>query len=72
MANIEIPSDQAVVDALAELGGRATAVRLCHALVVAGHPIRQSQLAIQRAAERGRIEINSDWSLSVAKEVLAA
>lgn len=72
MANVEIPSDQEVVDTLAALGERVTAVRLCQALVAAGHPIRQSQLAIQRAAERGHIEINSDWSLSAIKEAIAA
>lgn len=69
----EIPNDDQVVSALAKLnGGRATALELCQALVAEGHPVLQSQLAIQRAADRGRIEINRDWSLTIARESVAA
>lgn len=70
---IEIPSDAVVVQALNDLGGsRVTATRLCEALVVAGYPRRDSQLAIQRAAERGHIIVGSDWTLSSAPEAVAA
>lgn len=70
---IEIPSDDEVVATLQELGDRVTARDLCLKLVAVGHPVRQSQLAIQRTAERGRIQVNDDWTLSVAVvEALAA
>lgn len=72
---IEIPSDDEVVDALASInrsGARITARALCDNLVSRGHPVRESQIAIQRAAERGRILVNSDWSLSAIQETLAA
>ena len=72
MAYIEIPSDAEVVAALADLGGSATAIDLLEKLVSAKHPRRDSQLAIQRAAERGRILILPDWSLQLAKEAAAA
>jgi hypothetical protein len=72
MSEYEVPSDDAVVQALAGLGGTVTAPVLCKALVDAGHPVRQSQLAIQRAADRGRILINRDWTLSVCREAVAA
>lgn len=72
MAMIEVPSDDQVVAALRELGEHVTARRLCAALIDAGHPVRQSQLAIQRASERGRIHVHSDWTLSVAREAVAA
>lgn len=69
----EVPNDEQVVEALQRLnGGHATAVQLCRALVDAGHPVLQTQLAIQRAADRGRIQINRDLSLSVAREFEAA
>lgn len=71
MAN-EIPSDDQVVEMLSGLGQQATARALCAALIAAGHPVRQSQIAIQRAAERGRILVNDDWTLSVAREAVAA
>lgn len=61
---IEIPSDEAVVAALVALGPSVSARALCEALVEAGHPRDRSQLAIQRAAERGKIAINKDLSLS--------
>lgn len=66
MPYAEIPSDDVVVQALIELGGRATAAQLCNELVKTSHPRRDSQLAIQRASERGRILVGSDWTLSVA------
>lgn len=68
----EIPSDDAVVEALAGLGGQATALALCDALVAADYPRRDSQLAIQRAAERGRIEVQTDWTLRQVVEEVAA
>jgi len=69
---IEIPSDDEVVATLQRLGDRVTARALCMELVTAGHPVRQSQLAIQRAAERGRIQVNTDWTLSPVVEAMAA
>lgn len=69
---IEVPSDEEVVATLQRLGHRVTARALCMELVFAGHPVRQSQLAIQRAAERGRIEVNADWTLSPVVESMAA
>lgn len=71
---IEVPSDDQVVAALKKLGDGVTARALCMELVlVAGHPVRQSQLAIQRAAERGRIQVNDDWTLSaLVEEAMAA
>lgn len=68
MAQTEIPSDAEVVAVLArELNGRATAADLCNALS-RNHPILASQIAIQRAADRGKITINRDWTLSVVIE----
>jgi hypothetical protein len=73
MANVhEVPSDNEVVQTLTALGGHADAVQLCRALMDAGHPRLQSQLAIQRAAERRRLLVNRDWTLSVPQEALAA
>jgi len=76
MANIEVPSDDEVVEVLAQLsaeyGERVTARRLCEALIANNHPLRQSQLAIQRAAERGRLDVHADWTLSIAQEAIAA
>lgn len=73
MADIhEVPSDDEVVATLVGLGGHADAVQLCRALMDANHPQLQSQLAIQRAAERRRIHVNRDWTLSVPQEAIAA
>lgn len=72
MPYVEIPSDDAVVSALEKIGGCATALALCDELVRTKHPRRDSQLAIQRAAERGRISVGSDWKLSVVKKAIAA
>ena len=72
MRYTEIPSDDTVVSALEEIGASATASALCEQLVRNGHPRRDSQLAIQRAAERGRISVGSDWMLSVVDKVIAA
>jgi hypothetical protein len=69
---IEIPSDDQVVAMLQSLGDHVTARELCSALVANGHPVRQSQIAIQRAAERGRILVNDDWTLSQVREAVAA
>lgn len=68
----EIPTDEQVVKALKGLNGHATAVQLFRVLVAEGHPVLQTQLAIQRAADRGFIQINRDLSLSVAQECEAA
>ena len=72
MSSREVPSDHEVAQTLTKLGGQATALALSDALVAAGHPIRQSQLAIQRAAERGHLRVNRDWTLSVIREAAAA
>lgn len=72
MPYAEIPSDDAVVEALVKLGGRAKAAQLCDALVAARYPRRDSQLAIQRASERGRIAVGADWTLTVPEKALAA
>lgn len=69
---IEIPSDDQVVAALSGLGDSVTARALCAVLINQGYSIRQSQVAIQRAAERGRIRVNDDWTLSVMREPMAA
>ena len=69
---IEIPSDDQVVAALQVLGNGITARVLCKALIDDGHPVQQSQIAIQRAAERGRILVNDDWTLSLPQEAMAA
>ena len=71
MSETEIPSDEQVVAALAGLGGHATAVALFRELAQ-GHPVLQSQIAIQRAADRGKIVINRDWTLSIPVEAEAA
>jgi len=68
---IEIPSDDQVVAALEGLGDGVTARVLCKALIDQGHPVQQSQIAIQRAAERGRILVNDDWTLSIPQEAEA-
>lgn len=69
----EVPSDTEVVEMLRALGGHADAVTLCKALMERGnHPQRQSQLAIQRAAERGRLIVERDWTLRVPMEAVAA
>lgn len=72
MAQNEIPSDAEVVAILSgDLGGKATAMELCEALS-RRHPVLESQIAIQRAADRGKITINRDWSLSVPAHVAVA
>ena len=72
MPELEVPSDDEVVATLNDLGGTVPAVELCRALVIAGHSVLQSQLAIQRAADRGRLQVNKDWTLSVVLEAVAA
>lgn len=73
MATIhEVPSDEEVLEALVELGGHADALALCEALMAKQHPQLESQLAIQRAAERRKLHVNRDWTLSVPDEALAA
>lgn len=63
MPYVEVPSDDEVVAALNHIGGSGTASQLCDELVARHHPRRESQLAIQRAAERGRVIVKSDWRL---------
>jgi hypothetical protein len=73
MATIhEVPSDDEVVQALVAMGGHADALQLCQRLMAAGHPELESQLAIQRAAERRRLQVNRDWTLSVPQGAMAA
>lgn len=72
MAYSEVPSDDEVVAVLIKIGDHTSARVLCDALVAGGHPRPDSQLAIQRAAERGRINVAKDWTLSVANIVVAA
>jgi hypothetical protein len=73
MNHLEVPSDDEVVETLSHMdGGHATALQLCQALVAAGHSIQQSQLAIQRAAERRRLCVHHDWTLSVTRQMVAA
>ena len=72
MAKIEVPSDEEVVETLGQLEGRTTALKLCEALMQRGHARLQSQLAIQRTAERGKIHIWSDWTLSLDEQKVAA
>lgn len=67
MYDREVPSDDEVVASLRLIGGSATASRLCKFLMEKGHPKRQSQLAIQRATERQRLQVNEDWTLEVAE-----
>ena len=68
----EVPSDEQVKAALAGLGGHATAQKLCDTLVEAGHPRRDSQLAIQRTVERSGMVVQSDWTLRLVAEEAAA
>lgn len=67
----EVPSDQDVFNALVRLGGSATASMLCDELVKS-HPRRESQLAIQRASERGRINVDRNWTFTLPAELVAA
>ena len=68
----EVPSDDEVLAALKALGGRADALALCEQLMSEGHPELQSQLAIQRTAERGKLLVERDWTLSVVPEQAVA
>jgi len=68
----EVPSDEEVVATLRLLGGRSDALELCQRLMQNGHPELQSQLAIQRAAERGKLVVERDWTLSVQREQAVA
>ena len=68
----EVPSDEQVLEALEQLGGRADALALCQALMSQGHPELQSQLAIQRTAERGKLLVERDWTLSLVPEQAVA
>jgi hypothetical protein len=68
MANLEVPTDDEVIATLRGLGGSTTALKLCDALMKNDHPRLQSQLAIQRTAERGKIHVWSDWSINLKRE----
>lgn len=73
MMRSEIPTDDEVVAALMKKpDARSTAIDLCDALVAAGHSRRDSQLAIQRATERRRVVVGSNWMLSLPEKVAAA
>ena len=72
MTNFEIPSDDQVVEALKSLDGHATAVALRDHLREMGHSQSRCELAIQRAADRGRIFIQRDWTLSLQPEQAVA
>jgi hypothetical protein len=60
MFNLEIPSDDQVVEALEALNGSATALELRDRLMRDGHRQSRCELAIQRARVRGRIWIAHD------------
>jgi hypothetical protein len=68
MSNLEIPSDDEVVAVLTGLGGGATAIDLRDNLVASGHSKSRCELAIQRAADRGRIFIWRDWTVHLDEE----
>ncbi|WP_162783772.1 hypothetical protein [Devosia naphthalenivorans] len=72
MAYSEVPSDDEVVGVLRKMGVGISARALCDALVQAGHPRPDSQLAIQRATERGRIVVAKDWTLTASNDMVAA
>lgn len=55
-----------VAAALSKLGGHTTARALCDELVLAGQSRRDSQLAIQRAIDRGEVVVESDWTLTAS------
>ena len=68
----EIPSDDEIMAAVAQLGPGADASAVLQALVGLGHPPRKAQLAIQRATDRGRIVVGRDWILSVGQPLEVA
>lgn len=68
MSALEIPSDDDVVAALRNLHGHATALVLRDALIATGHNKSRCELAIQRAADRGRIHVWRDWTLNLDQE----
>ncbi|WP_156911499.1 hypothetical protein [Sinorhizobium americanum] len=62
MPYAEIPSDDAVVDALKKLGGRATARELCEKLVKTNRPAEIANWQSSGLSERGRISVGHDWN----------
>ena len=50
----------------------ATWAALCNELVSRNNTRRDSQLAIQRASERGRVITGPDWMLTLAHHAAAA
>ncbi len=60
---IEIPSDGEVCATLTRIGS-STARELVDALVNAGHNARDSQWAIQRCLDRGKITIGAGLKLT--------
>ena len=64
---IEVPSDDEVIEVLQALNGAANARELCAHLMEKGHSRLESQLAIQRAAERGKIVLRNDWTFSAVE-----
>ena len=69
--NSEIPSDAEVRAALQRYGS-LTASGLVKVLEDAGHSRRDSQRAVQRCLDRGKIVLGSGLRLSVALERQAA
>lgn len=61
--NNEIPSDTEVCQALKKLGS-ATARALVDALEDAGHDVRDSERAVQRCLDRGKIAIGAGLKLT--------
>ena len=64
---IEVPSDDEVIEVLQELHGAADARALCARLMENGHGRLASQLAIQRTAERGKILLRDDWTFAAVE-----
>lgn len=71
MANYNAINLDEVVEALRSLGGRSTAAVLCDALVSENYHKRDVQLAIQRAIDKRRLIVESDWKLCLAVEAPA-
>lgn len=68
----EVPSDDEVVETLEGFKCKVSARKLYEALVDKKHGRAASQIAIQRAIERGRVLLNEDLTLSVGDCALPA
>lgn len=74
MTLYEIPSDETVCEVLAALGN-ASALQLVNALVDKAYDKRDTQRAIQRCLDRGKIVLGAGLRLSLpvsSKELVAA